>query len=43
VPTGPSNAAPASTTDYTVVGKNFNGFYGYGIIDAYAAVTTRGL
>ena len=22
-------------------GKQFNGFYGYGIVDAYAAVTTR--
>ncbi len=22
-------------------GRNFNGFYGYGIVDAYAAVTTR--
>ncbi|MEH1129225.1 S8 family serine peptidase [Micromonospora sp. CPCC 206061] len=28
---------------YCEGGKNFNGFYGYGIIDAYAAVTTRGL
>ena len=37
----PTRAGLRSSTRYCAGGTNFNGFYGYGIVDAYAAVGGR--